>query len=164
MMKRTKLVIDSRLKATEEKLGECYLPRIIRLCRKFKFTENETAIALYCLIRQFSQKYETRRMLCGCCDRGQRGTGSDCVTISQFMGIPIMEVLGFIKKERLHMKQGLFPRIDDHTYMKADQIAYDFDFCKVLMGLKMTDNEFLKLEQTLLADVIAEEPGNKHLK
>lgn len=156
-------MIEYRLRATEEMLGECYLPRIIRLCRKFRFTENETNIALYCLIRQFSQKYERKRFLmCGCCDRRQSGSGSDCVTISKFLDIPIMEVLNFISKERLHMKQEFFPELRRINPLKG-QLVYHFDFCKVLMGLKMTDSELIKLEGTVLDDVVKEEPDNKHL-
>ncbi len=157
-MKRIKLVTESRLRATEEVLGERCLPRIIRLCRKFKFTENEVSIALYCLIHQFTQKYERIRHMFG---HGRPiSTGSDCVTISYFMDIPLMEVVGFIREERLHIKQGLFPEIKGRNVLKC-QIAYDFDFCKVLMGLKMTNNE---LEHTLLADLVVEKPGNEHLK
>lgn len=162
-MKRIELLIEARLRATEEMLGECYLPRIIRFCRKFKFTENETNIALYCLIRQFSQKYERRRLLlCGCCDRRQSGSGSDCVTISRFLEIPIMEVLNFITNERLHMKQEIFPEIRRYNALHG-QINYQLDFCKVLMGLKMTDSELMKLEGTILDDVVKEEPDNKYL-
>jgi len=43
-------------------------------------------------------------------------------------------------------------------------IMYDLDFCKALMGSQLKSNEFLKLEQTYLADVIAEEPGNEHYR
>ena len=32
------------------------------------------------------------------------------------------------------------------------------------MGSKPTSDEFLKLEQTALADVVVEEPGNEHFK
>ena len=47
-----KWTIDCRLKATEEERGELALPRIIRLCRKFKFTENESRIAIHAIVLQ----------------------------------------------------------------------------------------------------------------
>ena len=61
------------------------------------------------------------------------------------------------------MKQGLFPDIQE-SYILSSQITYDGDFCRALMGAKLTSNEFLKLEQTQLAGVILEEPGSEYLK
>lgn len=37
-------------------------------------------------------------------------------------------------------------------------------FCKALIGVPLKDSEFLKLEQTHLADIIAEEEGNEHFR
>ena len=37
-------------------------------------------------------------------------------------------------------------------------------FCKALVGVPLKDSEFLKLEQTHLADIIAEEEGNEHFR
>ena len=37
-------------------------------------------------------------------------------------------------------------------------------FCKALIGVTLKDNEFLKLEQTYLADIIAGEEGNEHIR
>ena len=42
-----KLVIDARLATTEKELGECCLPRIVRLCRKFNFSKIETEIFIF---------------------------------------------------------------------------------------------------------------------
>ena len=36
--------------------------------------------------------------------------------------------------------------------------------CKALIGAPLKSNEFLKLEQTHLADIIAEEAGNEHYR
>ncbi len=155
MTERARLVIESRLKATEEKLGEVYLPRIIRLCRKYKFTENEAKLAIYFLVCQFT-KYSHDTLQ-------SRVTGTDCITACKFLDIPIMDVLDFLAKERPHMKQGLFPGVRDN-YILSNSVSFDADFCKVLMGSKLTSNEFLKLEQTALADVVVEEPGNEHVK
>lgn len=47
-----KVLIDARLAATEKELGEIYLPRIIRLCRKLKLSEMDTEIAIYSLVVQ----------------------------------------------------------------------------------------------------------------
>ena len=151
---RARLLIESRLKATEEKLGEVCLPRIIRLCRKYKFTENESKLAVYALVSQFT-KYSH--------DTVQKVAGVDCISSCQFLDISIMDVMDFLAKDRPHMKQGLFPAVRDN-YILSSSITFDPDFCKVLMGSKVTSNEFLKLEQTALADIVVEEPGSEHVK
>ena len=47
----------------------------------------------------------------------------------------------------------------------ASDIVYTGQvFCKALVGVTLKDSEFLKLEQTHLADIIAEEDGNEHFR
>ena len=149
---RMSSVIESRLKATEEQHSSNGMPRIIRLCRKFKFTENETRIAIYALVAQSGYDRD-----------GRYSYGSDVLNTCQFLEIPLQEILDFLDKDRLHMTQGFFPEIQD-SYILSCSIMYDSDFCKALMGSQLKSNEFLKLEQTYLADVIAEEPGNEHYR
>ena len=145
-------VIESRLKATEEQYTFVGMPRVVRLCRKFKFTENETKIAIYSLVAQSGYDRE-----------GRYSYGSDVLTTCHILDIPLQEILDFLDKDRLHMTQGFFPEIQD-SYILSCSITYDSDFCKALMGSQLKSNEFLKLEQTYLADVIAEEPGNEHYR
>lgn len=145
-------VIESRLKATEKQYGSVGMPRVIRLSRKFKFTENETKIAVYSLVAQSGYDRE-----------GRYSYGSDVLSTCHILDIPLQEILDFLDKDRLHMTQGFFPEIQD-SYILSCSITYDSDFCKALMGSQLKSNEFLKLEQTYLADVIAEEPGNEHYR
>lgn len=128
------------------------LPRIIRLCKKFKFSETESRIAVYALATQSAT------------ERSGRYSGyNDVLSTCGVLKIPLNTMLEFLDKDRLHMQQGLFPEIED-SYILNSSLGYDADFCKALMGSKLKSNEFLKLEQTLLADVIAEEPGNEHYR
>lgn len=150
---RLEKVIESRLQATIDKHGEVNIPRITRLCKKFKFTENESRIATYALVMQSGYDREGRF----------GGYGADVLSTCQSLSIPLREILEFLDKERTHMQQGFFPDVQD-SYILTCTITYDSDFCKALMGSKLKDTEFLKLEQTLLADVIAEEPGNEHYR
>lgn len=160
-MIRAELVIESRLAATEEMLGYCYLPRIIRVCRKFNFSKNEARIAIYCLIRRFSNKLKkptpSRH-------RRRSKVTFDSVEICQFLEIPIMEFLHFLRKDRPHMKQELFYTFRDSDANLAFKIVYDADHFNVLVGSKVTAEMFTKLEQNFLAHIVAEEPGNEHLK
>ena len=148
-----KTVIESRLQATEEQNGRACLPRIVRLCRNFKFTTNETRIAVLALVLQSGYDREGH----------YSSYGPDVLSACKFLEIPLQEMLDFLDEERLHMQQGFFPEIQSN-YILTCSISYDSDFCKALMGSQLKANEFLKLEQTYLADVIAEEPGNEHYR
>ena len=148
-----KLVIDSKISATEEKLGELYLPRITRLCRKFKFNEMESEIAIYALVMQSCRDDPIRK----------DEFGLDPLRLCQFLNISLKVMLEFLDKDRTHMEQGFFPDIEVN-YLLNSNIIYDVDFYKALMGLHLKTQEFLKIEQTQLADVIAEEPGNEHYR
>ena len=147
-----KSVIDARLAATEKELGEVYLPRIVRLCRKFKFSEVDSKIAIYALVIQSGCEMEVRM-----------GYGNNCLTCCQDLDIPFRELLDFLDKDRLHMEQGFFPDVQDNCILSC-AIDYDADFHRALMGSQLKSQEFLKIEQTKLADVIAEEPGNEHYR
>lgn len=145
-----KNIIQGRLRSTEEQFGETSLPRIIRLCRKFSFSEAESRIAIYALVIQSATERTGLRY-------------ADVLSTCGFLKIPLKTMLEFLDKDRLHMQQGLFPEVEE-SYILNSTLGYDTDFCKALMGSKLKGNEFLKLEQTLLADVIAEEPGNEHFR
>ncbi len=163
-MRRAELVIESRLNATEERFGQCYLPRIIRLCRKFKFSKNEARIAIYCLICQFRKKPKKISIIHSHIENRSQPKISNSVKICQFLDIPILELLRFLRKERQHMKQELFSMFREADINLSFNILYDHQYCKILVGSKVTAKEFAKLEQNFLAELVAEEPGNEHLK
>ncbi len=151
--KQFEKVITSKVKATVKEHGELFLPRIIRLCKKLEFTENETRIATYSLVIQSGYDRDGRLS----------GYGADVLSTCQFLSIPLQEMLIFLDQERKHMQQGFFPDVQD-SYILNSSVTYDSDFCKALMGTQLKATEFLKIEQTILADVIAEEPGNQHYR
>ncbi|XP_064405407.1 uncharacterized protein LOC135350521 [Halichondria panicea] len=151
--KQFEKVITSKVKATVKEHGELFLPRIIRLCKKLEFTENETRIATYSLVIQSGYDRDGRLS----------GYGADVLSTCQFLSIPLQEMLVFLDQERKHMQQGFFPDVQD-SYILNSSVTYDSDFCKALMGTQLKATEFLKIEQTILADVIAEEPGNQHYR
>ena len=61
------------------------------------------------------------------------------------------------------MQQGLFPDVQQ-TYLLQSIISFDEITMRALLGARLNAAEFLKLEQTCLADVIVEEDGNEHLR
>ncbi len=146
-------MIASRLEATVKEHGRLCLPRITRLCEKLNLTENETRIATYSLVMQSGYNRNGRF----------GGYSDEVLTTCQFLKIPLQEMLVFLDKERKHMEQGYFPEVQD-SYILTCSINFDTDFCKALMGTQLKSTEFLKLEHTELANVIAEEPGNEHYR
>lgn len=150
---RLKKIINMRLKMTEEKHGDIRLPRVMRLCNKYKFTANETEITLFTLTMQAGIEREGR----------YGGFGIDPISLCSFLDIPLQEILDFLDQERLHMQQGFFPDVQ-HTYILQSTLSYDTDVCKALMGANLKQNDFLKIEQTYLADIIAAEPEYQHFR
>lgn len=138
---------------TEEKNGEVRLPRAVRLCRKYKFSANETEIMLFTLTTQAGIEREDR----------YGGYGIDPISLCSFLDIPLQQILDFLDPERLHMQQGFFPDVQ-HSYILQSTLSYDTDVCKALMGADLKQNDFLKIEQTYLADIIAQEPEYQHFR
>ena len=138
---------------TEEKHGEIRLPRVVRLCRKYKFSPKETEITLFTLTMQAGIEREDR----------YGGYGIDPISLCSFLDVPLQEVLDFLDQDRLHMQQGFFPDVQ-HSYILSSTLSYDTDVCKALMGANLKQNDFLKIEQTYLADIVVQEPEYQHFR
>ena len=83
----------------------------------------------------------------------------------------LCELVEFLNQDRTHIKQGLIQHKRHGMYSDIQQmylldsiLAFDEISLRALLGSNLKASEFLKLEQTCLADVIAEEGGNKHLR
>ena len=66
-------------------------------------------------------------------------------------------------QDRLHMQQGLFPSVE-RDYILSSGLRYEMEVCKVLMGASLKQNDFLMIEQTYLADIVAQEPEYQHFR
>ena len=155
---RISKIWDLKLKVTEEKQGSDGLPRIIRLARRLKLPEKETMVLVYILVCQIR----------GSVGRGmpfsmRSGFGSSALELCQVCDLTISEIVEFLHQDRVHMQQGLFPDVQQ-SYILTSTITFDEVSVKALIGAPLTSSEFLKLEQTHLADVIAEESGNEHYR
>ncbi len=89
--------------------------------------------------------------------------GNDTLSVCRACNIKIGEMVAFLSSDREHMKLGLFPDVQQ-SYLLHSAISFDEVSCKALLGTPLKENEFLKIEQTPLADVIAVEAGNEHLR
>ena len=61
------------------------------------------------------------------------------------------------------MQQGLFPNVQQN-YILSVSLELDYDMYLVLMGADLKQKDFLKIDQTYLADVIFEEPEYQHFR
>jgi hypothetical protein len=91
------------------------------------------------------------------------GNNTDPISTSRMTKLSLIQMIDFLSSNRLHMKQGLFPNVQQ-TFILQSNLGYDDVTLRALVGASIKANDFLKLEQTCLADVIAEEAGNEHLR
>ena len=87
----------------------------------------------------------------------------DPISLCSFLDVPLQEVLDFLDQDRLHMQQGFFPDVQ-HDYILGSDLNYDTDLCNVLMGVNLKQSDFLKIEQTYLADIVIQEPEYQHFR
>ena len=142
---------------TKEKYGEARLPRVVRLCRKYNLTDNEMMIVLYVVTFQHSEEQESNKNLFSTYH------GVNMVHMCIILDIPFLELLNFLNQDRLHMQQGLFPNVQQ-SYILSVSLELDYDMYLALMGADLKQKDFLKIDQTCLADVIFEEPEYQHFR
>ena len=89
--------------------------------------------------------------------------GNDTLSVCKACDLKISEIVIFLNQDREHMQQGIFPDVQQ-SFLLHSALNFDEVSCKALVGAPLKANEFLKVEQTHLADIIAEEVGNEHLR
>ncbi len=89
------------------------------------------------------------------------GTGT--FNVCRACDMTIREIIDFLSQDRTHMQQGLFPDVQQ-MYLLQSMMMFDEISLRALVGADLKASEFLKLEQTCLADVVVEESGNEHLR
>ena len=103
---------------------------------------------------------DSRRMTYGMMGMAS-GTGT--FNVCRVCDMSIREIIDFLAQDRTHMQQGLFPDVQQ-MYLLQSNMTFDEISLRALVGADLKASEFLKLEQTCLADVILEESGNEHLR
>lgn len=145
-------IIDGRLTATEKELGETHLPRIIRLCRKFKLSKKDTEIALYKLMEQSGGDKErplvTHKDVCA-------------PGVHHKLEVPFLWFLEFFEKDKPHIVQEILECQEWHVLYNFE---YKIEVFKGIIGMQLKPEEFMKLDCTQVADVIKEEPGDGKLR
>ncbi len=87
----------------------------------------------------------------------------DISSICRICDMKLREIVNFLGQDRIHMQQGLFPEVQQSNLLNSS-VSFSEIAARALVGVNPVPEEFLKLEQTCLADVIVEEPGNEHLR
>lgn len=159
---RIRKIWEFKLKVTEERNGTDGLPRIIRLARRLELSNKETQALVYILCCQVGESDRFSRSFMKGGGLGLGGN-SNTVDVCRVCEMRITEIVEFLSQDRVHMQQGLFPDVQQN-YMLHSAISFDEVTVKALIGAHLLSSEFLKLEQTILADVVAEESGNEHLR
>ena len=77
--------------------------------------------------------------------------------------IRISEMVEFLSSKRLHVQQAMFPNINQNHVLHSE-LTLDGVLCKVLVGVPLRQNEFLKIDGTCLGEVMSEEAGNKDVQ
>lgn len=75
----------------------------------------------------------------------------------------LREIIDFLAPDRTHMKQSLFDS-SRHSHILQCRLQFDEISFRALVGADLKASEFLKIDQTCLADVILGEEGNEHLR
>lgn len=89
--------------------------------------------------------------------------GIEIAHMSSVLDVPFLEIFQFLNQDRLHMQQGLFPHVQQ-SYVLNVSLEMDYDMYLVLLGADLKQKDFLKIDQTCLADVISEEPEYQHFR
>eukprot|EP00731_Ephydatia_muelleri_P032086 Em0023g593a len=154
---RLKTIWDTKLKVTEEAKGEKGLPKVIKLARRYKFSDKETLVLVYVFTCQAADQQSSitwRSSPYG----GGLTFPQDTISMCKVCDMKISEMLEFLDSDRTHMQQGIFPDVQQ-GYVLRSTITLDECSCRALLGAKLNSNERLKLDQTCLAEVLAEEDG-----
>ena len=85
------------------------------------------------------------------------------ISVCKFCDMSVTEMVAFLDPDRPHMQQGLFANVQQ-MYLLECRLSFDEIALRALLGASLKANEFLKLEQTSLADIVAEESGNEYLR
>lgn len=142
---------------TEDAKGEKGLPRVIKLARRYKLSEKETLALVYvfnCQVADQQASINWRASPFG----GAMTFAQDTISICKACDMRVTEMLEFLNADREHMQQGFFPDVQQ-GYLLRSSITIDECSCRALLGAELKSNDRLKIDQTHLAEVLAEEEG-----
>ncbi|KAJ6241738.1 atpase [Anaeramoeba flamelloides] len=120
-------------------------PRIVRLCEKYKLTQKESLALEYILVNHVGTNLRGLKLR----------SYQEPITIALSCEMTIPEMLSFVSPNRQHNKQ-LYEYFDN-TRILNNQLTFNSEIIFALTGQKLTGEQKLKIDNTVLSQVIEEE-------
>ena len=135
-----------------------WVPRAIRLCKRYQMTEKE--MCLYHLMTVVQGSCDPH-VLNALVDEQSGGGLTRMLGMQRICEIAEVEMEIFCDSERLHIKEGMVLVEEDnglHYNLRSPRTAV-----QLLYGRELKRDELLKVSQTALEDIMNEEDCNTHL-
>jgi len=86
--------------------------------------------------------------------------GNDTLSVCKACDLKVSEMIAFLNHDREHIQQGIFPEVQQSSILHSS-LNFDWITFKALLGAPLKAYEILKVEETHLVDIIADEVGNE---
>ncbi|KAL9654345.1 hypothetical protein ABK040_010374 [Willaertia magna] len=142
---KNKTIVNSNNDSSDE--TKVFIPRVFRLNKKLDLTEKEFYALCFTLVCQSGIMISETYTCSG-------------LEIAKLTGMNAKEILEFISPQRLHISQQLIAV--DASYrdtITSSTIKMQNECVYTLVGGKLTQEEFLKIDKTVLSELLMEEPG-----
>uniref|UniRef100_K3WDU6 AAA+ ATPase domain-containing protein n=1 Tax=Globisporangium ultimum (strain ATCC 200006 / CBS 805.95 / DAOM BR144) TaxID=431595 RepID=K3WDU6_GLOUD len=124
------------------------LPRVFRLAKIYKLSEQETDLFQLLVVLQGCQSNAVR------CQMIEEDAQRKMTACQRLAGISEIDVVEFHDDQREHVKEGTVI-VDEENYCTALSLS---NICvRVLLGRTLSSNQVLKLSQTALEDLLKDE-------
>lgn len=134
------VTIDSALKLT---------PRALRLCSVLDLSDKERDAVLYVAAMQASTHVQ--------CASSNQNLNPACV--AQYAGMSPQEIMSFLNDSRVHVRQGLIQltEVRNKGVVNDARLWMPPEAVSALCGNQLSEEQFIKLDKTFLAQVLQEE-------
>ncbi len=130
---------------------EAWTPRVIRMCHKLGLSDKEERAMIYILVAQCGTLYPTIDSM---------SMISTAAIMGKFCQMTPTELIHFLSPSRLHCKQELIEIESQYRdTLSGSLIKMPKECMWALLGAQLSASEFLKIDKTVVAEVLLEEPG-----
>eukprot|EP01084_Bolivina_argentea_P281445 481540_1 len=149
LLAQLKSLMNERLSTTNN-----YKPRLERLSNKLNLTNKEKIALQYIVLYNIGIKFPYYNA-----SRNGRGMIRNMALISNMSS---REILNFLSPKRQHIKDGLFETSEDGLYLtfRRETFKMSKETLSALMGCDLTSEQFLKVDNTTLGQLLINEGVN----
>eukprot|EP01129_Flabellula_baltica_P013449 TRINITY_DN6237_c0_g1_i1.p1 TRINITY_DN6237_c0_g1~~TRINITY_DN6237_c0_g1_i1.p1 ORF type:complete len:1099 (+),score=231.60 TRINITY_DN6237_c0_g1_i1:22-3318(+) len=145
-------VLNKKIEAADR--GGEVVPRFIRMSREYNFTKKELLATQYIYLCNIGTLFLPPQSIT---NKGEKRNMA--FMLSQFSGMNSIETLDFFNQNRTHIQQGLFSLEDEYTnFFNSLFLVMSQEVLSVLSGKTLSSDEFYKIDKTVLANIISNEP------